>query len=179
MLCTGNVPSVLLLDGRSWLNFLADVEQGHDWCELGVFPCRVTFAKGPFAERYGTQDGHARREGTTAAQRRQLGNPWPIDLTPANVRMLEAELQGTCAWSLERLKRRSVLAHGRLRVPVLLLRAAQSASRTPKSAPRTASWGRLHHASVHERVPIWAVSADAWGSSESSMSLMACQMRGA
>ena len=57
MLCTGNVPSVLLLDGRSWLNFLADVEQGHDWCELGVFPCRVTFAKGPFAERYGTQDG--------------------------------------------------------------------------------------------------------------------------
>ena len=74
----------------------------------GIAHDRVTFAKGPFAERYGTRDGHARREGTTAHQRRQLGNPWPIDLTPANVRLLEAELQGTCAWSLERLKRRSV-----------------------------------------------------------------------
>ncbi|KAK9842185.1 hypothetical protein WJX84_009496 [Apatococcus fuscideae] len=68
---------------------------------------RVTFAKGPFADRYGTQDGHARREGTTAPQRRQLGNPWPVDLTPANVRMLEAVLQDTCVWSLERLKRRA------------------------------------------------------------------------
>ncbi|KAK9862237.1 hypothetical protein WJX84_001373 [Apatococcus fuscideae] len=70
---------------------------------------RVTFAKGPFAERYGTRDGHARREGTTAPQRRQLGSPWPIDLTPANVRLLEVELQGSCAWSLERLKRRAGL----------------------------------------------------------------------
>ena len=73
-----------------------------------LVPDRVTFAKGPFAERYGTRDGHARREGTTAPQRRQLGSPWPIDLTPANVRLLEVELQGSCAWSLERLKRRSM-----------------------------------------------------------------------
>ena len=101
---------VLRLNRHFWPNARADMKQ--DDVSLPCPPCRVTFAKGPFAERYGTQDGHARREGTTAPQRRQLGNPWPIDLTPANVRMLEAELQGTCAWSLERLKRRSVSAHG-------------------------------------------------------------------
>ena len=44
-----------------------------------------------------------------ARQRRELGATWPVDLTPGGVRMLEVELGGEYAWSLDRLKRRRAL----------------------------------------------------------------------
>lgn len=67
---------------------------------------RVRFAQGPFSDQYATKDGHPHHEGQTAIQRRSVSSPWPLDLTPHSIRMLEAEVGDICQHSIERLKRR-------------------------------------------------------------------------
>lgn len=67
---------------------------------------RVSFAAGPWAEKFGTQDGHPDHEGQLARQRRNAGARWGADLTPSAVRAVEAELGEECRPSIDRLKRR-------------------------------------------------------------------------
>ena len=71
---------------------------------------QVRFAPGPWADKFRTHDGHPDHEGQLARQRRSMGAGWGRDLTPSAVRAVEAELGEACRPSIDRLKRRCVLA---------------------------------------------------------------------
>lgn len=72
--------------------------------------CRTRFAPGPWQDKFGTADGHPNHEGHTARAQRSCLPRYPVALTTASVFALEAELEGTCPFSLDRLKRRQALS---------------------------------------------------------------------
>ena len=76
---------------------------------------KVSFAPGPWSDKFSTHDGHPDHEGQLARQRRAGGSGggggWGRDLTPSAVRAVEAELGEECRPSIDRLKRRWVLRH--------------------------------------------------------------------
>jgi hypothetical protein len=71
---------------------------------------KVSFAPGPWADKFSTPDGHPDHEGQLARQRRSAGMGWGRDLTPSAVRAVEAELGEDCRPSIDRLKRRCASA---------------------------------------------------------------------
>lgn len=93
---------------------------------------RVRFAPGPLADQYDTHDGHPQHEGQTAVQRRSIPSPWPLDLTPHSIKMLEAEVGDICQASIMRLKRRVGLLPP-IQRPLEYLTASHSSSQAQQT----------------------------------------------